>query len=226
MAFNCNPIAGEEVRIYTAVQNQSSSVISGTVAFLVNGDIVGQTTFAVPPNDIRSISIPYTFTGGEFDVSAYIMNVGSEPVTYTTVSKRPIVVSAGTPVTATSTVKNVSDDVVEKAEEVLKETTPVIERVAQRIEDVRDSVVGATSTATTTISAPDATPTLHNTKDSFVTFVNDTKHVLATDGVAVWKKIVGVVLGILALIARLWYMWLTLFIAFTFWRLVRGRRIG
>ncbi len=228
---NPNPKEGEEIRIFTAVQNQSNENISGTVAFLVDSDIIGSTQFSVRSNDIVPVSITYTFPDGDYDVSAYITSVEENSVVYTTVSDTSVSVApASLPNTVTETtnkpdVSNIGkilEEVLSTGSESAEDILPVIEQAANKIEEVRDSLV---STSTASTSSPIASSEKPSAKEITQQFFSDSKQILSTDGLALWKKITGIVLSVVILILRFWYILVTLFFVFIFWRLVRGRRI-
>lgn len=241
------PTEGEEVRIYTAIQNQSDETITGTVAFLVNGDIVGTAPFTVVRNDIIRVSTPYTFTGGEYDVSAYITSAQENNVAYTTVSKTPVSVTKTKTATerklsldaAPPVVADTADTVLTKSTEVLASVAPAVETAAEKIESFRDTFTTPTSTSTATVSlletsssahaevppSPSASPSVSSAKVAATTLVHDTKELFAIDGLALWKKALGAVLSFFAFVLRLWYVVVLLLFFYIFWRLVRGRRI-
>jgi len=250
-----NPQAGEEIRLYTAIQNQSDQAVSGSVAFVVDGTIVGTTLFFVEPNDIQAVSVPYTFPGGTHDVSAYIASVAQEPVVYTTASKRPITVSTSEQALndaqkdplhiATTTAKVLTNETKQKTKQLLETTTPVIDRTADSIDRFREYLLEPTIVVTKKDDAenaeesaqtieqpttpppqpPSATPSFANAKNAVTTFARDAKSVMTREGAALWEKGAAIALTILSLLLRLWYVIVTIVVLYTFWRLVHGRRI-
>lgn len=239
---NPNPEEGEEVRIFTAVQNSSNETIQGTVAFLVNEDIVGTAPFSAQSNEIISVSITHTFTDGDHDVSAYITSVEEDNVAYTIVPDTSVSVAQRAPLetetnaeetavntTATSTLETVTETVTETGKDVLTNIEPVTESAAARIEAFRDTLLATTTSTTnaTTTTVESHTDTTHDVSKLTATrdFFTTSKTIATTEGIALWKKIVGVLLSILALLLRLWFIPLILILALIFWRMVRGRRI-
>ncbi len=229
---NPNPKEGEEVRIFTAVQNQSNEIISGTVAFLVDDDIIGSTQFLVRSNDIVPVSITHIFYDGDYDVSAYITSVEETNVVYTTVSDTSVSVSpASLPNTVTETtnkpavsqIGKVLEEVLDTGSESAEEILPAINQVANKVEEVRDALVTSGNTAAT--SSPTVLSEKPSAKEVTQKFMSDSKRIISTDGLALWKKVTGVVLSAVVFLLRFWYVLVTLLFVFIFWRLVRGRRI-
>jgi len=234
---NPNPEEGEEIRIFTAVQNTSNETVAGTVAFLVNGDIAGTAKFTAQTNDVVAVSIPFTFSDGAYDVSAYITSSQDESVAYTiaqetsvSVAKRKAVeteTQENSPVVASTTA--VAEDVVEAAKDTLARVTPVAESAAKRVEDFRDSLLEEKTKSTdapTVTNTPEPVETKTFTKkEAAQHFVEDSKAISTSVDIPLWKKVVGVMLSGLALLLRFWFVLVVLVVGLVFWLLVRGRRI-
>ena len=234
------PEEGEKVRIFTAIQNQSNETIQGNVAFLVNTEIVGTTSFTVQSNDIIPVSIQYIFPGGDYDVSAYITSVKDQNVAYTIVSETSVSVSRRDSEekvsntieessAASSTLSETKEVFIESGKDILDKIEPIAESTAVRIEEFRDSILATTTSEisqTDTITSP---PTQKESvsKGSTATskFLSESKDIVTTKGLSVWKKTVGISLSFAALLVRFWFIPLVLFIGIVFWLLVRGRRI-
>lgn len=230
-----NPQAGETISIFTAVQNQSARPVVGSVGFLVNGDIVGTKKFSVKSNDVVPVSIEYTFLGGKHEVSAYITSVEDESVAYTVVQKTSVSIPSSQKARNESAPKNVvstssTSGVLKTLEKTTKNITtsidPITENVAERIEEFRDSLLVAedNSTGDTTMlvteNEEDKTK-VEIAKD----FLKGSKTIATNPDINLWKKVVGVLLSLLALLVRLWFVFVILLAVFIFWRLVRGQRI-
>lgn len=76
--------AGETVRIYTAIQNNSGFDITGTVTFLDNGESVGESVFSAVNGRIVEVWTDWEVTQGNHSVGANIkealkVEVGKEP---------------------------------------------------------------------------------------------------------------------------------------------------
>lgn len=233
-----NPEAGEEVHIFTAVQNTSGETVSGTVAFLVNGNIVGTAAFTAKNNEVLSVSVPYIFEDGAHEVSSYITSSAEENVVYTIAPDTSVsVVRRAEPVAqestadaleaATTTLAVITETVTETSESVLAQVEPVVESAAQSVESFRDAVL-ATSTleAASAILAPEEDKAAPQTKkEAFEGFVESSKAIAKSEGIALWKKAAGIGLSFLALLIRFWFVLVVLIVGFAFWLLVRGRRI-
>lgn len=233
---NPSPEAGESVRIYTAVQNSSDATVTGTVAFLVNGEIVGTAKFSVTSNDAVPVSTEYIFEDGAYDVSAYITS-SDDSVAYTIAPDTSVSVVRKAPTTpqesanttaATTTLKTIAETVTQKSKETLDSIQPVAEQAAQRIESFRDSFVqptASTSQATPEEDVVNEQPAAASEKDTAThTFVTDSKRIVESD-VPMWKKAAGVGLSFVALLLRFWFVFLILLVGFVFWKLTRGSRI-
>lgn len=71
------PIAGNTITLYTAVQNQSNTTLNGTVTFTSNGVEIGYTDFSILPNNLKRVSLPLQVTYGEQSFNALI-TIGGE----------------------------------------------------------------------------------------------------------------------------------------------------
>ena len=214
------PVAGTEIRIFTAIQNQSSKTIAGTVSFLVNSEIIGSTPFSVTSNDVVPVSIAYTFLGGEHDVSAYITSVEDANVTYTIVSETSISIGqqkndAPLP-NASSTIIQAAETLTETSKNILGNIEPLTQKTAQRVEAFRDTLIVASST----------NEEVPATKIAAVkTFIQDTQSIATSDHINIGKKTIGIVLSLFAFLLRMWFIFIVALAIFVFWRLVRGQRI-
>ncbi|MAZ67153.1 hypothetical protein CL652_00020 [bacterium] len=237
-----NPEAGEEVRIFTAVQNSSGETVSGTVAFLVNGDIVGSVAFTVDNNEVRAVSVPYVFEDGAHEVSAYITSSQEENVVYTIAPDTSVSVAPRTKPSgqdtdlfdpaslerATTSLAVVTKTLAEVSKNVAARVKPVAESVARDIESFRDTIL-ATSTVDTvsTVLPPQegnkAPPKAKG--EAYESFVDSSKAIVKSDGVNFWKKVAGIGLSFLALLIRWWFVLVILAVCIVFWLLVRGRRV-
>lgn len=237
---NPNPEEGELVKIFTAVQNSSDETISGTVAFLVSGDIAGTSVFTVQSNDIISVSTEYIFEDGAYDVSAYITSVDDNSVVYTVVPDTSVSVTRRAPTVntqpeidnknknASSTLESITDIVTGSGKSILTNIDPVAESVAENVEEFRDSFLASTTTPAVESTGEKSAAvkvTVPTKKQAAQNFVNSSKTIVTTDGIPMWKKATGVLLSLLALIVRFWFIPLVLMILIIFWVLVRGRRI-
>ncbi len=235
-----SPEAGEEVRIFTAIQNQSTETISGSVAFLVNTKIVGSASFTVPRNNVLSVSIPYVFPGGDYDVSAYITSVENQNVAYTIVSETSVSVSHKTPevqafepnfANASSTLAQASEEVLETGKDILDKIEPIAEATAVQIEEFRNEFLEESESSDTNSEISSSNTSIQAQEESnqettlVDKFFQESKAILSTDGIPIWKKATGVLLSLLALIVRFWFIPLVLMILIILWALVRGRRI-
>lgn len=238
------PQAGEPVRIFAAVQNTSGERVSGTVAFLVNEEIVGTATFTADNNEVLSVSIPYVFQDdGTHDVRAYITDSKNDAVTYAIAPRTPVSVapSATPPTTptqepsrlfasATTTLAEVPAVTAEVGRRVAARITPTAESAARRIEQFRDRLLQpSTQTQTTSLSTNDSANGAQNTtatkKEALSRFVSTAKHIFNTSELPLWKKALGIILSGLALLVRFWFIPLVLLVALAVWLLARGRRI-
>lgn len=76
---------GEEVRIYTAVQNQSEFDIIGKVQFFDGETLIGQSDFSVPNGSLGQSWVDWKVTAGTHQIRAKIVDakkceIGKEPV--------------------------------------------------------------------------------------------------------------------------------------------------
>lgn len=76
--------AGETVRMYTAIQNNSGSDIQGTIEFLVNGNSVGESSFSAINGRIVEVWTDWKVTQGNHSVEvnikeAFKIEVGKTP---------------------------------------------------------------------------------------------------------------------------------------------------
>lgn len=67
--------AGETVRVYTAIQNNSGSDIQGTIEFLVNENSVGESMFSIINGRIVEVWADWEVTQGKHSVQARIKEV-------------------------------------------------------------------------------------------------------------------------------------------------------
>ncbi|MAJ97621.1 MAG: hypothetical protein CMI56_03360 [Parcubacteria group bacterium] len=230
---NETPKEGETIRIFTAVQNQSTEQINGSVAFLVNGDIVGTKKFSVIPNDIIPVSIDHTFLGGEYDVSAYITSVENGDIAYTIASQTSISISSSQPQSAQTVVKNLLESsstsevlnaITKTTKNITEGINPVTQNTAERIEAFRDTLLNQTISpkdANEYAQTQEPTTKLETAKE----FVKTSKTIAQAAETSLWQKIVGISLSLLALLVRLWFVFVIAIVGFAFWRLVRGQRI-
>ena len=75
---------GDTIRMYTAVQNNSSFDIQGTVEFLVDGNSVGQSPFSALDGRIIEVWTDWNVTKGNHSISATItkafkVEIGKDP---------------------------------------------------------------------------------------------------------------------------------------------------
>jgi len=239
---NPNPEEGEEVLMFTAVQNMSGETVSGTVAFLVNEKIVGSDTFTVFNNQVIPVSVPYIFEDGAHEVSAYITSSQDENVVYTispetSVSVSPKInalpkdeVEVTKTSSASSTLALVTEAVTDTSKDTLAKVDPIAESVAQKVENFRDDFIKVEPDVENfqsvegfeeeKIHEPPSTK-----KQAAKNFLSDSKLISKIEGLAIWKKAVGISLSFLSLLIRFWFILLTIFVLLFFWMLVRGRRI-
>lgn len=76
--------AGETVRVYTAIQNNSGFDIQGTVRFLVDGETTGESSFSAGQGKIAEAWTDWEVSQGNHDVSAQIakafkLEIGKTP---------------------------------------------------------------------------------------------------------------------------------------------------
>ncbi len=144
-----NPIEGESINIFAAVQNQTDSPTSGTVTFYDAGKSIGTSNFSIQPNSIQSASIKYTLTSGEHPISVRI--TGSS-LTYTTLPVRTIFAKAAPPPKITSpkeehTASTVASDVISSISNMASSSA------AQTIIDTASVVASSTSKTGTSVFA-------------------------------------------------------------------------
>lgn len=233
-----NPKEGETIQIFTAVQNQSTEKITGSVVFLVNGDIIGTKKFAVAPNDVIPVSIGYTFLGGEHDVSAYIASVEDQIVAYTIATQSSVSVASSETQPTQTQQKNILESsspsealntITQTTKKVTNNIEPITQKTANRIEEFRDTLLSDSPILTVvnsdnadTQSSTQKEPTK---KEATQDFLKDSKTIATATDINLWKKVAGVLLSLLALFVRLWFIFVIVFVVFIFWRLVRGQRI-
>ena len=241
---NTSPEAGELVTLYTAVQNTTDESVTGAVAFLVDGNIVGTTPFTVAPNNVVAVSTQHMFSDdGARDVSAYITAVDGESVTSTTVPKTSLTIAPSSqPVAEPETpqqqnetsdiVKNVTNTVTKTSKETVKKIEPITESTAQKIEDYRDTLIAGTSTTSVaeTPSQPNTDQTeptnfIEHKKQAAHDFVTSAKEIAAATSTPIWTKAAGIGLSLAALAVRFWFVLVVLVVGLAFWLLTRGSRI-
>lgn len=76
--------AGETVRVYTAIQNNSGSDIQGTLEFLVNENSVGESVFSIINGRIVEVWTDWKVTQGNHSVQArikeaFLVEIGKTP---------------------------------------------------------------------------------------------------------------------------------------------------
>ena len=91
--------AGETIRMYTAIQNNSGFDIQGTVEFLVNGIAVGESSFSAINGRIIEVWNDWRVTQGNHSVGATMKEVFRVEI-----GKDPEPISLGTGVLATNQV--------------------------------------------------------------------------------------------------------------------------
>lgn len=202
------PSEGESVRIFTAIQNQSDQTITGSVSFLVNSEIVGSTDFFVTKNNVVPVSVEYVFTGGNHDVSAYITSVKEQSVTYTTLSDTSVSV-ARKEKKALALPTNIPEVIETIKEKAVTGVNPFVESVVEKLEDTRDKIL----------------PLEIEEESAAKELVETVKVVSSIEGLEIWKKAGVIGLTILSFLVRMWFVFVILFVAFVFWRGVRGRRV-
>lgn len=231
---NPNPEDGEHVRIFTAVQNSSTQTIEGTVAFLVDKKIIGTAPFTVMSNDIMPISVEYIFKSGAHDVSAYITTVAHESVTYTTVPNTSVSVTTritedSTQVhSASSTIAATTELLTEQSKNIIAKLAPSIESTADRIDNFRNSLLVSTSSSNTTNVSSTTSPLYQSPKtkkEAAQNFLHTSGSIAKDDSIPIWKRVVGILLSVLTLCLRFWFIFFILIFALIFWIMIRGRRI-
>lgn len=70
--------AGETVRIYTAVQNQSGENISGTIRFFNNGEEIGESNFSAPEGGLIQKWIDWQATEGNHKFQVKLFDVKNQ----------------------------------------------------------------------------------------------------------------------------------------------------
>ncbi len=66
------PVAGTAVHIYTVVYNSSPAALEGSVAFTVDGAIVGSTAFSLEAGQASVKSVDWTATEGPHTINANV----------------------------------------------------------------------------------------------------------------------------------------------------------
>lgn len=87
--------AGEEVRIYTVIQNQSGFDITGAVSFFDNGNLLGQSDFSIVNGRLIEKWADWAVFQGEHEISVKISNtkkieIGKDPEAIDLISNLPI----------------------------------------------------------------------------------------------------------------------------------------
>jgi len=231
-----NPKAGEPIKIFTAVQNQSNETIKGNVSFLVNSKIIGSTKFTVRSNEIKSVSIDYTFSGGNYEVSAYITSVKEQNVVYTIVPKTSISVQTKSKDVAKendskiinnapSTLLTKTEKIINSGKNIISKMDPVTESLAQKIETFRNKVISEKAPESNIKKIATKKTKDTNEIQEIKKFIDKSKTILSTKKLPIWNKILGITLSILALLLRLWFVLVVFILGIFFWSLIRGRRI-
>jgi hypothetical protein len=88
--------AGEEVRIYSAIQNQSGFDIKGKIQFLDNGELIGESGFSVINGRLIERWVDWKVNEGNHKISVQIVEVkrsevGGNEVAINLISSSPIV---------------------------------------------------------------------------------------------------------------------------------------
>lgn len=137
---------GDSVTIHTVVFNSSTSSLSGSVVFLVDGAILGSKTFSVSPGTNELVSYPWTAKQGSHQFSARLDGVSgaSDSLSSTATATTTVSVLAPPPppesVTKTVEAANAVSETVQTA-------TPIITNIASSTfattEGIRESAVAA-----------------------------------------------------------------------------------
>ena len=175
-------VAGTPTTLYSAVQNYSgTTTITGSVAFLVDGAIVGNADFTTPIGNLTAVSTTHVFSEGTHVVSAYITTVSEGAVSYTIVPERTVSVAQNPnregSVTATTTPAHTQQGATiatavqnlvsgggtavlnESGEVIATVVTPRTEHAATAVEHFRDTLLTASPTTTpASISTQDTEP--------------------------------------------------------------------
>ncbi|MCH7828751.1 hypothetical protein IH982_02745 [Patescibacteria group bacterium] len=91
--------AGDTIRIYTAIQNNSGFDIQGTIEFLVNGNNIGESSFSAANGRITEAWSDWKVTQGNYSVAAHIKEAFRVEI-----GKNPEPISLGTGVLGASEV--------------------------------------------------------------------------------------------------------------------------
>lgn len=238
--FSTNePRAGEPVTLYTAVHNQSQEDVSGSVAFVVDEDIIGTADFRVAPNDIARVAHTHVFSRGTFRVRAYIVASETGEVASAIAPSRTLTVagsdsSAGSerashitlpdlPLPDELSVPAITDALTATQQRVDGAVAPHAESAAAYIETLRDELLATTTLAQT--RAEERSAAADGMRAAAEAFAHDARAITTADDITWWHKVAGVALSLLALLLRVWFVLVVLAVALFFWLLTRGVRV-
>lgn len=93
------PVAGEEIRIYTALFNSGDTALSGTLVFLVGEDVIASKPLSLGAGEAKIESATWQAKAGEHSIAAKIENSegAGEALEITGKTVSPIIVSVAKP---------------------------------------------------------------------------------------------------------------------------------
>ena len=145
-----NAIAGDEVQIFVAVQNQTAKKTRGTVTFFDSGKEIDKVAFSLEPNSIRAVPTKYILKEGEHSISAQITPTYGSKLVYTTLPVR-IVYTPPKPQeqSGVDRVANTAADLAESLSDAAKKIDTSI--LADSAADVAQNTASSTNVAARSI---------------------------------------------------------------------------
>lgn len=239
--FSTNePRAGEPVTLYTAVHNQSEENVSGSVAFVVDEDIIGTADFRVAPNDIARVAHTHVFSRGTFNVRAYIVASETGEVASAIAPSRTLTVAGSEPSASSESASSritlpdlplpdelsvpaITDALTATQQRIDGAVAPRTEAAAAYVETLRDELLATTTLKET--HAEERSAAADGMRAAAEGFARDARAITTADDITWWQKVAGVALSLLALLLRVWFVLVVLAVAFFFWLLTRGVRV-
>jgi len=217
----------QPVQIYAAVHNETGSTLTGQVIFSVDAHDLAPVSFSVPAYNLVRVSTSDTFAAGQHSVTARIVNASADVET-ASAPARTITVVAPTPTTLAGQAAVVGATVANTGTTVINTVSPVAEGIANTLQNAQTSLLGGSapksvSAKTNTTAVGSSAPSVSVAANSLQNLFDVSLAIAGKTDVPLWKRILAIVLGVLAFLVRYWMWVLAVIVALVLWRVVRRR---
>lgn len=130
---NDAPQSGDEVRVFSVLYNGETAAVSGTLQFLVDGEVLDTESVSLEPDASRILSTHWTAREGSHTISAKFDDGGSAGVR----TSGAITVSVSAPPSPT---KQALDSAQSVAAHAIASSTPVVKQLAQAVVDTTEGL--------------------------------------------------------------------------------------